>query len=373
MKRFWVVVLCVVLLCEAVSIGAQEPERSPVVLLPGLRLFGLDVDVGYRGLSPVPGVDTIFWATVGGGYETKTYYRNPADDSPLAAGDLSVDAATAPFYQRVNGDWGLGISQGILWNPEIEANFLEAFFFYKGRYSQYVNEESTEQLLFESRLADRQGIFQNSFLGGLSLMGLVPDVRHKTIRGYYAEASAEWGPAFLGNTIFGRADFLRFNITAMGFLPIYDANPESFANVFSVYLGEFFSVDYVVGDSIPLNVRQTFGGRDPRTGLGGAVRGVDDGRYDTTFKAVNNVEVRMNLPAIVLPDLVPGIVAYFDAGYYDFADYTKSGTVFSTGAGVYLNLLDLAYLAAYSNYLLNDTNLDGTQWTPFELEFGLHF
>jgi len=320
-----------------------------------------------------PGVNTVLWANVGGGYQTKTYYRDPSDDSPLGAGELSVDASTAPFYQRVNGDWGLGICQGILGNPEIQANLLEAFLFYKGRYSQYVNEESTFQLLFESPLPDKTGILQNSVLGGLSLMGLVPDARHKTARGYHAEVSAEWGPSFLGNTVFGRADFLRLNFTAMGFFPIYDASPESFANVFSVYLGEFFSVDYAVGDTIPLNVRQTFGGRDPRTGLGGAVRGVDDGRYDTTFKAVNNLEIRVNLPAIVLPDLVPGFVAYFDAGYYDFGDYPESGTLFSTGAGLYINLLDLAYLAGYSNYLLNDSNLDGTQWTPFELEFGLHF
>ena len=47
------------------------------------------------------------------------------------------------------------------------------------------------------------------------------------------------------------------------------------------------------------------------------MRGVDPGAYDTNLKAVNNLELRVNLPAIVPPDMVPGAVLYWDIGYYN--------------------------------------------------------
>ena len=116
-------------------------------------------------------------------------------------------------------------------------------------------------------------------------------------------------------------------------------------------------------------VRRSFGGRDAlRTGLGYAVRGIDSGALDTNPKLVHNLELRMNLPAIVLPDIVPGVLVHWDAGYFaqvgESVATPLSGFVSTIGAGVYVNLLDLATLSAYLHYRLDGVNADGSSWCP---------
>jgi len=106
------------------------------------------------------------------------------------------------------------------------------------------------------------------------------------------------------------------------------------------------------------------------------VRGVDSGSLDVNLKLVNNLELRVNLPAIVLPDLVPGVVVHWDAGYFAQVGESAghvSGFVTTVGAGLYFNLFDLAHLAAYTHYRLDAVNADGSPWVPFDLQFGLHY
>jgi len=143
-----------------------------------------------------------------------------------------------------------------------------------------------------------------------------------------------------------------------------------------VYAGDFAAVDWVTGDPVPLNVRQSFGGRSPRTGLGDAVRGVDSGSLDGDFKAVNNLEVRVLGPALFLPDIVPGLVVYLDAGIFGSAGAPGPdawGFVASTGAGVFVDLFGFAQLTGYLHYRLVGENADGSALTPFAIDFGLKF
>ena len=131
-----------------------------------------------------------------------------------------------------------------------------------------------------------------------------------------------------------------------------------------MYAGDFVSVDWVTGDAVPLNVRQSFGGRSPRTGLGGAVRGVDSGSLDGYFKAVNNLEVRLLGPALFLPTIVPGLVVYLDAGLFSSAGCPRPeawGFVASTGAGVFVDLFGFAQLTLYVHYRLVGENADGSR------------
>jgi hypothetical protein len=201
---------------------------------------------------------------------------------------------------------------------------------------------------------------------------------NKTKNGIYLETSAEWGPRFLGNGFFGEADFIRFNVTGEYYLPILDAAPQSRRNIFSLYLADFFAADFVTGSSIPINVRKSFGGLSRRAGLGGAVRGFGPGRFDAKLKLVNNLELRANLPAIIIRDIVPGILLYFDSGYYGIiegaaASPVNNGLLLSTGAGIYLNVLDFAQFTAYSHIALNRTRVNGAFWTPFAFAFTFHF
>ncbi len=375
----------------------EEKRTSPFIFIPDLRIWGLDIDVGYRGVRFFAGVDTILWVSAGGGYERKTFFHNP-DGTIYNGGDPQIDPEKDPFFYRANVQWAAGISQGIISrgllpqrllplglspsepsltreNARKGENVLEAFIFYKGRFDMHLHDrENPDQLIFRSQtIEDKDGVFQNSFLGGFTLDNIKEHRRSKVKEGYFAEISGEWGPEWFGNNIFGKADFMRFNLSMKGFIPLLDLYPENFMNILSIYAGAFISLDYFSGNSVPLNVRQTLGGRDPRTGLGGAVRGIDDGRFDAPFKVVGNLELRVNLPALIWKDLVPGLLLYFDSGYYNELNGSVLGFLFSAGGGLYLDFFNISELIVYTQYFLNGTNVNEKSFTPFRLGFGFHF
>jgi hypothetical protein len=377
-RRVLVVSLSAFLGCGAAfGQAASTPDagRFPFVFDVAPVLWGLDLGVGYRGLRLFPGTDTIVWVYGGGAYEQMAYVR--LTDGTLidgiAPGSVTPDEDIP--YNRWSGRWQLGIAQGLLWNPRVGSNLLEAVIFYRGRYDMNI-QARPDQLIFASSIPDRSGIFLNALLAGISYNDVLLDVRSKIKSGVSAELTGEWGPSFFFNTAFGSSDYIRLNLTARAFLPLFDATPSSETNLFSVYLCDFFSLDYAAGSSVPLCIRQTFGGIDPRTGLGGALRGVDTGSLDTNLKAVNNFEIRANLPALGLRDIVPGVLAYWDMGAYDQIGEgignPSPGFVTSVGGGAFLNLLDFAQLIGYINYRLLGVNADGSTLT-FGFDFVLKF
>ena len=283
-----------------------------------------------------------------------------------------------PGYPRFETLGRLGIEQGIAWNDRTNRNLLEAFVFSITRYDAY--REAAGATLDSSSLSDKAGSFQNSFLSGLKLDDVLDNPDHKTRDGLAVEVSAEWGPSWFFNTIFGNADFVRLNANARIFLALFDIAPDRPVNLVSAYLADFIAIDYAIGigAGVPLSIRQTFGGRNPQPGLGYAVRGVSWGSCDTNLKAVNNLELRVNLPACVIPDLVPGVVWFLDAGWYDqvgeagVPDPAPSGIVSSTGAGFFVDFLDLITIAVYVDYRIDAENPNGQRWSP-AVESSLHF
>jgi hypothetical protein len=130
---------------------------------------------------------------------------------------------------------------------------------------------------------------------------------------------------------------------------------------------------------MPLYVMQSFGGTRPREGLADAVRGFEKYSWDTQLKIAHNLDLRINLPvfySILGRDLFPGLVFYFDVGYGsrywgDPLD-TKGGFIGSTGLGVFLGLLDMAYTHIYCHFPLIGHRIDGAPWV-LDLDIGLQF
>ena len=340
------------------------------------RLLGVDVGIGYQGLSLLPEVDTTIWAYIGGGYEWYTYYRDPSGGL-IAPGALSAAGSPDPGFNRIEALWRLGIEQGFSWDARTRSNLTGGFAYYRGRVD--FNQIHAGELLYNSSIPDKNGFFLNTILFGAYYDDVLVNPHHKSRDGILAEVSAEWGPSFFFNTTAGDSNFIRFNTNVSWFLPILDAAPDRPTNLFDMYLGEFLSFDYAAGFGapVPLYIRQTFGGRNQLVGLGQQVRGVDPGSLDTNLKAVNNLELRANLPSIVLPDIVPGLVVFWDSGWYDQvgeAGVTASGSGFVTtiGAGGYLDFLNRGIGASYVAYRLDNVNATGSR-LEIILEFGLHF
>lgn len=333
--------------------------------------IGLRLGVRYAGADLFPEVDTLVTARIGASYDTFGYFRTPAD-GPYER-DLPGYDAESPFFSRATACFTLGIDQGLLWNARAMHNLLQVFLAAGLRYERNLKDGGRRQILFDSRLPGRDESLQSSVTVGLELDNLGADHPHRLLSGMKAEASVEWGPAFLGNQAVGRSDFVRLNATASFFLPLFDVAPGAPANVLSAYLGAFAAVDCALGESIPLSVRQTFGGRSPRKGLGYAVRGLEDCRFDTPLKVVANLEMRAHLPALGLLDLIPGILVFFDGGYYDYLDFPEAGLVFSTGTGLYLSLFDMLSITVYTRLLLNERRVDDESRMSIAAAFVSHF
>lgn len=355
------------------------------------RFWGPTLGVSYTGLDFVAEAETALELRVSAAFESVAYYRLPDGSAfdpqnPAAGVDIDQDFGV----NRWDFLWMPGVRQGLvgpagggpfaeLLDRSSRADLLSAYLYYRGRYDLNIDDPEEQELIYRSSLADRGGSLTHALVTGFELS---TETEHPVTRqrnGTRVELSAEWAPGFTGNRAIGEAAYLQGTLGAEFFLPIYRLDPRETNgrewNRFSLYVAQFLSVDGIWGESIPFNALRSFGGYDLRTGLGGSVRGLEDGRYATPFKGVSNTELRATLPSIGLPGIVPGALVFFDAGFYSDPRQGSelSGAVASTGIGLFVHVLDIASLVFYTDFLLNEQRVDGTSWVPFDLGFGMHF
>jgi len=376
-KLLFIIVLFIINLCfiHAIEQEGLNPDRSesgPLLIKPRIDIIGAGVLLGYKGFNFIEGRDTIIWAGAGASWKNTPFYRDfndnllTSDNTDINGGiDLDEDLS---FY-KININWTVGITQGILWNSKIKANLIDVSLFYRGRFDYHFENDEKDQVIFNqfNYLPDMEKIQQNSFIAGISLNNAYK--ADNIIRGFYSEVSAEWGPSFMNKI----ADYVRLNFGFKGFIPIIDIATKTGSN-FSIYLGDYFVVDWITGDTIPLNIRQSIGGfGNQRYGLGGTVRAVDRSRYDSSLKIANCFDIRINLPIPMPLDIVPGVILYFDSAYYNEMKGADDGFLLSTGGGITFNLLERFQLTGYTGVYLNGENVNGEKWKPFTFAMSFHF
>ena len=322
-------------------------EDSELLIGYSIRFWGGDAALGYTGFSLIERLDTILWASAGGGYQNAAFY--PADhDSPAPDTDMG--------YINLNVDWRLGFSQGILYNPNQGRNLLDFTFLYVSRLEQYSQNEA-----IPAAYPDRDGIWLNTLVGGLVFDTVTFDKNLFVREGLYATVSTELAPHRLGNSVFGDSRYARFTALAIGHKPLL-ALPDV-----SIAVAERLVYDILWGEDsqVPIGVRTRIGGlvkvpilKNPGShrGLGGALRGVERDRFDGYIKLINNLDLRLHFPSLRLPGgAVPGLVFYLDAGAYDESSRRLQlpPVYLSTGAGLTLNVLGYD-LVAYTNYFVNE-------------------
>lgn len=316
---------------------------------------------------------------------TSGYFRGP--DGSLYTGDLEgFDAGNAPYFTRRMVWWNTGVRQSVIASDDPHDPLLEIFLRYVGVREWHVDDDEP-RLLFESEipLAERDGQWLNTVRIGAQIGKMLRSEVSGARRGWDGHVTLEWGPGFLANRVVGEADFARIGAQLRGFVPLYEALPRMSEengeklNRFALYAGAYAAGDYAWGDRVPLSARRSIvGPLFDRHGLGGSVRGYEAGRYDARFKLAGSVELRAILPAIARPDVLPGLVAYFDAGAYrGFDDYDSgadlSGTAYGAGGGISISLFDAATLVFYTQAALDEPLATGERLTPFAIGFGYHF
>ena len=369
-------VLIVALIAAAVSVAAADPSNWDYSIAP--RFWGASLALRYSIEPPTPDVvESSFWAGMSGAWETAGHYRNSDGSLLLPEKPISADAS----YNRVDLIVQLGFMQGFLARSDIAEDQAVFFATYRARFDYPIFDpnEDVSDLFRTSTLPEAAGSLVGSVVTGAAYSNVVVDPVLMSKSGVTAELAAELAPAFLHNQVLGAADYYRATLTLRGYLPIFSLEPDGQFNTLSIYAAAFGAVDWATGTQIPHAIRSSVGGRSPRSAIGGAVRGYELGRFDATFKVVANAEIRANLPALFLPGLLPGLLVYTDFGYFYNTGAVPpypaegSGYLFSSGAGVYFDVLDIFQLLFYTNVLWNETTIGKEPFVPFSLGFGFHY
>ncbi len=384
-RCFLAVLLALLAVLTLPAQNSRDISSGPSIS-PGL--YSLSVEgVLDTGLQLLPASPLGLFYRVSAGNSSASYYR----DSGLSFLEPAGYTEALADYRRWYVDGGVGLRQYLF-----SAVPLQLIVDLRGRADWHVPDEDAPgtQTVFAAgtadggpALTDASGGLRNSLLSGVSLANST-EPRVAQSPGYRVEASAEWGPSWLANEVYGSSNFIRLNAVAQALVPLAEAN-EPAPIPWLLTLGVYGIADEAIGlgsgpeiRSIPLEVLSSFGGSSPRAGLGGTVRGVEDGRFDAARKLAGSVELRLTAGLLrpassILGSLVvPGVLVFTDVGYYDRSLETSgnsSGTLLASGAGISLNLLDLATLVFGTEYLWSPSQLDGGQLSPLVVDFSLHF
>ncbi len=331
--------------------------------LPTGAVIGID----YTGIS-VPWSDNPLKISllVLCGYPSWAWYRNP-DGSPLngAYTDNQV------VFDYFTAGWQTGVS--IPFPFPKDSVELAGFLFIKGWYNDYVLDH--ENLLYSSSLPDRDLLLSNSFLTGISLSDIAVS-SEQLIKGIETELSFEWHPDWPGDESLGSPDFIRLNFQARTYYPLVENTPAG-----GLYFADQVYADYLAGDSIPFYESSLVGGTAILSGLGGLVRGYEDGAYDTQLKLSNNLEFRWVFPGLIYikpdtPLFRPVVSVFADAGYY--SDYfgdpsgTPGGFLFSAGAGVHVTVFNILSPGVYMTVPIAGSAVNREPYS-LSITFSLHF
>lgn len=356
-----VFIFCLFLLGISIIVSADILDDFEII--PGLRFWGADIGVNYKGVSFFPGVTTRLCVWLGAGYETIGYYR---DSDGIQYYPTYGDDPNLALFNRWNILWALGIRQGIFNDPAKNDNLLEAHLFYRGLNDN--NEETDEPaaLIFTTDYPDASGILLHTFVTGLFFNTVVVNQIQRKRSGVKADISLEYAPGFINDS----ADYTRVTVDIRGYLTLIDLDPENKnkKNVFNLYISDRFLFDGIVGKYIPIVARQNVGGRELKSleALGGIMRGIESRRFDGYLKMVNNFDIRMNLPTVWI--IVPGIVLYFDVGIADELNYRLAAENLHYSTGIGASFYGLGFdLVVYANYWFNQERF------TISFEFKLHF
>lgn len=355
-----------------------------------LHAWGVEGGLDWHPWVLVPHTQTTFSAGIEGRYKTWNDFHDPSTGAALT----TASAGNAAVSEAVGG-WFLEVSQGLVGQkgtraedqrPWKDLNLVEVYGAYRGVLTDTLTSGS---YLANSSAPDKNGYVQTAFLGGIDLNMLTKTDEHNLSSGFILEGSAETAPPGFQSVA---VNYNRITGTLQCFLPVYDADPDSRLNTLSVLLGANIVLDHLWGSGIPTETLQMVGGRawngilGITEGLGGAVRGIESGRFDGTDKTVGNLDVRINLPGLDYPDfvrklspfaldgsIVPGLVFFYDYGAWAGLAGSNPGTVTTTGLGAFVRVGPYGSLVVYMTQWLTGGSLYNSSGLPITASLGMQF
>lgn len=378
MRRFYLILFLIITGMIPSQLIATEQMMPPAVSFDlDPRIIGANLDINFGFLSNYTGSWTQLHTRVGAAWEKEEYHRN--SDGSLYFAESEADIDRTQNY-RIEANTGIGILQGIGWNTYGNRPDLILYIYVHSSYDYHIQDESLDQLVFESGFPDSKSSLTNSIRAGLYQNTIRKQDR--VSRGFFREVAIEYGPRWLGNTLIGNAEYLRLHGRYSIHQPLFASGLYLVNSVFADILWAADKNDA----EVPLNQRARFGGFKGRRGLGGTIRGFGSGRFDSDIKLANGLDIRYSFPKIQPLQSRISLIGYWDTGYYrglrgmpvaeeseNSLDKPAAGWLTSNGIGAAVTVLDQATIAVYLNYAwFGPVVHESTRINPFSIGFGFH-
>lgn len=342
-RIFYLFLFCLVLHFFAlpVTISAQSVDFnfSP-------RLWGLDLLVTINNFPFSFENLGLFKALIGfgGGYEDYGYFRDSNNDYLVYQ-----ENSTYSFnFKRVNFLGSLGFGFDFLANEKIGHHLFCLKILYCADYQSYENtNDGKETYLYQTSLAEKEGIFQNSILFSIYFNLLKISSKTHSIKGMDLYLSYKMYPHLMNNL----SDYSALTFQFRGYLPFIEDEK------ISVYIANRFHLYYIPLSSSYIPVSALTEGS-----LGCAMRGIYWCQYEGTFRLVNNLDIRIFFPEIFKQNYIyPGIIIFFDIGVNDYKHLDQvistENIQYSTGIGAILVVMGIDLVDFYIEYNIKDSQL----------------
>jgi hypothetical protein len=353
----------------------KEESENTLKVIPDINYWGMNADVHITGIDLLDRMGSSLLLSGGAGIRSLGYYRDENDDY-YEADDETYDVYEDLKNLRIHTNWGAGLTQGFIKNPQNNGDLLYGVLKYRGIREWNVEDDSRNQILFNSIRNDKDGILVNSLITALIFDSTVENRASGNKKGIKSEISLERAPEWFFNDIVGKSDFIKYYGSFSFFLPLVDFSNKTGTAVSGLYLADYAAADYVSGDYIPLIARQKIGSLNPSNGLGGRIRGFETRRFDGELKVANNLELRMNLPVINFTGgesyFRPGALLFLDSGYYDLLSGTDADTIISCGGGMTGDISGFIRGMTYISFPLKGERLD-KETMVISFDVGFHF
>ncbi len=357
--------------------SSSEKNGNGLIIEPDINYWGMNADVSVYGFELFEDLSSHILISGGAGIRSLGYYRDE-NDRFIEKDDGTYDVYGDFKQLRIHTNWGAGLTQGLVNRIGCRKDLVYAVLKYRGIREWNVEDNSKDQIIFNSIREDKEGILLNSFIAALVYDCTTEDEKTGNKKGFYSEVSLERAPEWLFNDIEGKSDFTKYYTSFTFYQPLAEFDNKNGDTVSGIYLADCGSADFIDGKYIPVLARSTMGSLSPKSGLGGTIRGFESRRFDGELTLSNNLELRMNFPVIkpaFMPRniyLRPGIFGFFDAGYYDLLSGTDAGTLLSCGGGVFSDISGFVQGMAFLAFPLKGERLDD-KVLDFSLSLNFHF
>ena len=283
-----------------ILVAAPAAVVADLEVSGGGRYIGFDVFLGVPLPPLVPDRATVLNAHAGGGWQPVSWFRDTSGNALPG-----LEEATGADFRNSNGELRAWLRQGIV--PHETGDGLSLLLGPRLIYEWYSADEGTTANLLQSGRADATEILQTSYVAGVALDTVVEAPTGVLREGWVAEALFEHAPGGINQGI-GGADYARGTLRAAYYVPVVDEP------TVQAYLAHRVVVDVLGGAFIPALAQARIGGLRPEDAIGGAFRGLPDGRLDAQLKTLASVDLRGSWITGLFDDVViPGGLVYVDA------------------------------------------------------------